>query len=719
LAETSSDDDNSDDNLLHEALEAFQVDWEYWQPEYLRMESDIDFSLGDQWPDVVKNQRMLDGRPCLTENRIDVSCIQVVNDIRQTRPAINVTPQDDTADVETAKILKGIVRNIEQQSNANNAYDTAVENSVRGGIGWIRVNTKYVDEASFDQDICIEAVENPFSVLLDSASRKLDGSDARRAFVFVDMPKDTFEALYPDAAPLSFDPDLEQKNWYSRSSNIVRVAEYFYKDEKKTKLYNTSVGALTAEQCKELGIPTEGLPERESTVTTIKWCKFNAQEILEKTEWVGKYIPIVPVYGKVVWSEGRRKSFSLTYQGRDPQMRYNIQLTAETEWTAMQPKAPWVAYDDQLTPAQAEQFSQSNVKNFAVLYHKKTYDKNDKLLPPPQRQPPPSGSPALMQQSQMAKDGIQATLGIFDASLGAAGNETSGRAIMARQSEGDNATFHFVDNLATSIRQVGIINVDLIPKVISTRQAARILGDDNEPSMVPLNQPVIQRGKKWVADPMGDKVIKLDAGKYDVSVSIGPSFATKRIEMTQTMTELFRAMPEMMKYAGDIYFRNSDFDGAQELAERAKMLLPPELKEDKPEQALLKKAQDQIQAMGQQLQQLDAKLKEKQDNQAFSNDLEMRKLDLQRDIDNQKLELERDRLKLETLKAQGDMTPEQTNAMLAAITDMHDNLMDVGQAVDALITAKEQEIQAQQMGMNPETSAQEPAVEIPQGAMLE
>lgn len=714
-----SDDDNSDDNLLHEALEAFQVDWEYWQPEYYRAESDIDFSLGDQWPDQVKAQRLQDMRPCLTENRIDVSCIQVVNDIRQTRPAINVTPQDDTADVETAKVLKGIIRNIEQQSSANTAYDTGVENSVRGGYGWIRVNTKYVDETSFDQEACIEAIENPFSVMIDSASRKLDGSDARRAFVFIDMPKDTFEAMYPDASPLSFDPDLEQKNWYSRSDNTVRIAEYFYKDEKKVKLYNTSVGALNGDQCKELGIPTEGLPERESTVTTIKWCKFNAQEVLEKTEWIGKYIPIVPVYGKVVWTEGRRKSFSLTYQGRDPQMRYNYHITAETEWTALQPKAPWLAYSNQLTPAQAEQFAQSNVKNFALLYHQPTYDENSgQLLPPPQRQAPPTGSPALMNQAMVAMDGIKATLGIFDASLGNAGNETSGRAILARQAEGDNATFHFVDNLATSIRQVGRILVDLIPKLYSTRTVARILGDDNEPEMVPINQKVIKQGKKFVADPMGNMMIKPDAGKYDVSVSIGPSYATKRQEMTQNMFELYKMAPQLLEATGDIFFRNLDWDGAQEIAERAKKILPPQFRDESPEQQQLLQAQQQMQAMGQQLQQLDAKLKEKQDNQTFSNELEMKKLELQNNIDNQKLEIERERLALETLKAQSEMTPEQTRAMLEAIMAMDENLKDVGQAVDALITAKEQEIQAQ-MGMSPEPTAPEPAVAIPDGAMLE
>lgn len=680
---------DGDDGLLAEAMAAFEVDWEYWQPEYARGEDDIDFSLGNQWPDQIRNSRQQDGRPCLTENRIDVSCIQVINDIRQTRPAISVLPNDDKADVETAKVLKGLVRNTEQLSNANIAYDTAIENSVRGGYGFIRINTQYTEELTFDQEAVIEAIENPFSVMIDSNSKKLDGSDARRAFVFIDMPKEEFEETYPDAAPLSFEPDLEQRNWYNRSDNTVRIAEYFYKDEEEVTIYNTPAGAVTEEEAKLLGLSTEGLPSRKTYICKIKWCKFNAQEILEETEWPGKFIPIVPVFGKVVWSEGRRKSFSLTYQGRDPQIRYNFLITAETEWTALQPKAPWIAYDDQMTPQQAQKFGESNIKNHAILFHKPTYDKAGNLLPPPQRQAPPTGSPAMMQQAMVAADGIKATLGIHDASLGQAGNETSGKAILARQAEGDNATFHFVDNLATSIRQVGRILIDLYPKIMKNKQVARILGDDDEPQMVPLNQPVQKQGKAYVADPNGQFKIAPDTGKYDVTVTVGPSYATKRQEMTQNMIEMFKMNPELMRYAADIFFRNSDWDGAQELAERAKKLLPPEIQDDAPEQQMLMQAQQQIQMMGQQLMQMEAKLKEKQDNQAIENELENKKIDLQHQIDQQKLDIEREKLVLETLKAQSEITPEQTKAMIAAIAEMDQNLRDVGAAVSMILDEAE------------------------------
>lgn len=690
--------DEADDKLLAEAMEAFQIDWDFWQPEYLRAESDQDFSLGDQWPAKIRSDREQEGRPCLTENRVDVSCIQVINDIRQTRPAINVLPCDDKADVEVARVLKGLIRNTEQQSNANNAYDQAVENSVRGGYGFIRVNLDYVNEMSFEQKPCIEAIANPFSVLMDSSILKLDGSDARRAFVFVDMPKDEFEAAYPDAAPVSFDPNLEQKHWYSRTDNVVRVAEYYYKEDTEITIVKTPAGVMKKDMAEKLfpGIIGQ-FPTRTTTETKIKWCKFNAQEILEKTEWIGKYIPIVPVFGKVVWTEGRRKSFSLTYQGRDPQIRYNFHITALTEYTALQPKAPWIAYDEQLTPQQVSQFTLSNIKNFPILFAKMTYDKAGNLIPLPQRAPPPTGSSAMTQEALMAMDGIKATLGIFDASLGNQGNETSGKAILARQAEGDNATFHFVDNLATSIRQVGRILIDLYPRLYSEKTIARILGDDDEPAMVPLNQPVIQQGKKFLPLPegmaqeniTGSYMLDLNAGQYDVVVTIGPSFASRRQEMQASMLELFRLNPTVFQGMADIYFRNSDFDGAQELAERAKKLLPPELREETPESAMLMQAQQQMQAMGQQLVQLEAKLKEKQDNQAVSNELENKKIDLQHQIDQQKLELEREKLALETLKAQGELTPVQVNAMLESIMAMDENLKDVGQAVSIILDGLE------------------------------
>jgi len=690
--------DEEDDELLAEAMAAFQIDWDYWQPEYLRAESDQDFSLGDQWPSKIRADREQDGRPCLTENRIDVSCIQVINDIRQTRPAINVLPCDDKADVDVARVLKGLVRNTEQQSNANNAYDQAVECSVRGGYGFIRVNLDYVNEMSFEQKPCIEAIANPFSVLMDSAILKLDGSDARRAFVFVDMPKDEFEAAYPDAAPISFDPNLEQKHWYSRGDNVVRVAEYYYKEDEEITIVKTPAGVMKKDIAEKMYPGLIGqFPTRTTTETKIKWCKFNAQEILEKTEWIGKYIPIVPVFGKVVWTEGRRKSFSLTYQGRDPQIRYNFHITALTEYTALQPKAPWIAYDEQLTPQQISQFTLSNIKNFPILFAKMMYDKAGNLLPLPQRAPPPSGSPAMAQEAMMAMDGIKATLGIFDASLGNKGNETSGRAILARQAEGDNATFHFVDNLGTSIRQVGRILIDLYPRLYSEKTIARILGDDDEPDMVPLNQPVQKQGKKFIPLPdgmaqenvTGSYMLDLNAGQYDVVVSIGPSFATRRQEMTQNMIELFKMNPALFQAAGDIFFRNSDWDGAQELAERAKKMLPPELKDESPEQAQLMQAQQKMMQMGQALEQMQAQLKEKQDNQAESNALENKKIDLQHQIDQQKLELDREKLALETLKAQGELNPQQVNAMLESIMAMDQNLKDVGQAVSIILDGLE------------------------------
>lgn len=701
MAEEIETPEDEDDELLAEAMAAFQIDYDYWQSEYQRAESDQDFSLGDQWPAKIRSDREQDGRPCLTENRIDVSCIQVINDIRQTRPAINVLPCDDKADIEVARVLKGLIRNTEQQSNANNAYDQAVECSVRGGYGFIRVNLDYVNEMSFEQKPCIEAITNPFSVLMDSGILKLDGSDAKRAFVFTDMPKEEFEELYPDAAPVSFDPNLEQKHWYSRGDNVVRVAEYYYKEDEEITIVKTPAGVMKKDIAEKLYPGLIGqFPTRTTTETKIKWCKFNAQEILEKTEWIGKYIPIIPVFGKVVWTEGRRKSFSLTYQGRDPQIRYNFHITALTEYTALQPKAPWIAYDEQLTPQQVSQFTLSNIKNFPILFAKMMYDKAGNLLPLPQRAPPPTGSPAMAQEALMAQAGIQATLGIHDPSLGKREGDQSGRAIMALQREGDNATFHFVDNLGTSIRHVGRILIDLYPRLLTEATIARILGDDGEADMVPLNQPVQKQGKKFVPlpqgvtqeNPTGSYMLDLNAGQYDVVVTIGPSFATRRQEMQQNMLELYKMNPSMFQATADIYFRNSDFEGAQELAERAKKMVPPELREETPEQAQLMQAQQKMMQMGQALEQMQAQLKEKQDNQAVSNELENKKIDLQHQIDQQKLELEREKLALETLKAQGELNPTQVNAMLESIMAMDENLKDVGQAVSHILDGIEQSL---------------------------
>lgn len=698
--EVDSIETEDDEAILDQAKERFRMASDYYSDEYDRAQSDQTFALGEQWPDAVRNQRQLDARPCLTENRLMAFVHQVVNDIRQARPAIKVSPVDDKADVETADVFKGMIRNIEVTSNAEDVYDTAAQNSVTCGYGWLLVRTKYENDQSFDQCIELERVLNPFSVMIDPFHRKKDGSDAEWGFVYDDIPRETFEEEYPDADPVPFESILASDNWCT--SDTIRVAEYFYKEYESRELVQLRDGTVSFSD--ELPVDMQGMVVNRRTVKfpTVKWCKLTGTQVLEETTWPGLYIPIVPVYGEEVWNDGRRRVYSLIHQARDPQMMYNFWLTANTETMAMQPRAPYIGAVGQFK-SRVNQWIASNNTNFAFLEYDPV-DYNGNLLPAPQRSAPPQGSPAMMNGMLQAADGIKATLGIYDASLGNRSNEQSGKAIEARQREGDNSTFHFIDNLGVAIRQVGLILVDLIPKVYPGPRIQRIIGDDGVEKNVPLNQPFGKNENNQLValqpgmQPTG--IYALDAGRYDVVVEVGPSYATKRQELVSVMLELAKADPRIMQVAPDIFFQNLDIPNSKELTKRVKSLVDPALLSDDPMAEKMQLAMQAVQELQGQLMQMDQELQAKENDTAEKNAIAKQKADTdtakaQADIEKTKAETAKllaDIATMQNESAQGQMA--SNDAMIALVntlSDLESRVNDVGAAVDIILASKEAE----------------------------
>lgn len=705
--EKSSEKDDvktGDDELISIAKKRFQECQEFYSEEYQRGKDDVDFLLGDtQWPDQVRAQRIKEGRPCLTENRLLPHVHQVINSIRQSRPAISVNPVDDKADIDTAKIYKGLIRNIEYTSGADNVYDTAAWNALTTGYGFIRINTQFIDYKSFDKEAQLLRVLNPFSVYLDKNSKEMDGSDAEYAFVYDDIDRDTFESQYPDADPVPFEDNEDCSD-----EDTVRIMEYYYKEYKTINIYLMPDGSVVEEG---EGDTTGYIDKRETTDCDIKWVKMTGREVLERTEWEGKYIPIIPVYGEEVWQNGKRKSFSLITQAKDVQQRYNYWLTASTEIIALQPKVPYVGLVGQFKTGAAK-WATANTSNHAFIEYDVVYDKaGNPIATPPQRQPAPMGSPAMFQEMMAAADGIKATLGMFNASLGQEAAAKSGKAILAQQAQGDNATFHFVDNLQSTLRHVGRCLVDLLPKIMSKPTIARILGDDDQPKLVPVNQLAIKKGKDYF--PVGkedgeEKYIDLNQGKYDVVCSVGASFQTKRQEMVAFFQELYRAMPQSAAYTADIFFKNLDIPEADVLSERMKALLPPEVKGDNPMQAQLAQAMSQIQAMNQAMGQMDEALKQKRAKDDAETQAELAKT--QADVEYKKAETAKIMAEIAQMQAQGlGITPEMVQEIVRTVTTLEAGLNDTAQAVDMILSHKEME----QATLPPEQTAMQNG-EIPQ-----
>jgi hypothetical protein len=564
-----------------------------------------------QWPaDVLQTRGSLQGqtinaRPCLTINKLPQHVHQVTNEQRMNRPGIKVIPADDKADVDMADVFNGVIRHIEYISDADVAYDTACENQVSYGEGYIRVLTEYCDDKSFDQDIKIGRIRNSFSVYMDPLIQDPAGADARWCFITEDIPKDEYERLYPDAAPISTLMSLgvgDQSIAQWIGENTIRIAEYFYIEYEKHTL-NLYPGNQTAFS----GTPEDkmlremfGKPirTREADRKKVKWCKINGYDILEERDWAGSYIPVVRVVGNEFEVDGQMYVSGLVRNAKDAQRMYNYWVSQEAEMLALAPKAPFIGYGGQFEGYE-QQWKTANTNNWPYLeVNPDVTDGQGAVLPLPQRAQPPMASSGLLQAKAGAAEDIKSATGQYNASLGMTSNERSGKAILARQREGDIGTYHYVDNLARAIRHIGRQLVDLIPKIYDTERIARIIGEDGEPSTVRMN-PMQEEPVKRIVDQEGtliEKIYNPGVGKYDVRVITGPGYATKRQEALESMAQLLQGNPQLWQVAGDLFVKNMDWPGAQDLAKRFKKTIDPKVLADEDDPALAA-ANQQMQAM--------------------------------------------------------------------------------------------------------------------------
>ena len=585
-------DDKDTKDILAEAKEAFDLAVDAERENRDRYDDDLRFSrMGEQWPEHIRQSREQEGRPCLTINKAQSFIRQVVNDARLNKPSIKVHPADSNADVETAKIINGLIRNIEYTSNADVAYDTAAECAASGGFGYFRIGLDYAHDDTFDLDITIDRVSNPLQVYGDPFSTAADSSDWNSAFVTELVPFKQFQKLYKGAEEVDWhgsDYSELESPWIE--DETVLVAEWWTREEVDREIVKLSNGVVvplaeleeidegTGASLLEL-LAVDGIMPEASRVTKtheVTQRTMTGAEVLKTEKWPGRFIPIVPVYGDEVDIAGKRHFKSLIHDAKDSQRMVNYWRTTSTELVALAPKTPFIGPEGAFE-TDANKWATANTDSHAFIQ----YDGQVA----PQRQAFAGPPAAAIQEALNASDDMKAIIGIYDASLGARSNETSGRAIMARQREGDVATFHFIDNLTRAIRHAGRIIIDLIPHVYDQPRIIRVLGEDSEPETKSVNQPtpdVDDRGNPRVDDagkPM-TRVYDLTAGKYDLTVSSGPSFTTRREEAAEQMMQLIQTFPAAAPVIGDLIAKNLDWPGAEEIAERLKKMLPEQLQDD-------------------------------------------------------------------------------------------------------------------------------------------
>ena len=592
----------TNEDILDAAKERFRNSLDSDKDEREQAYKDTCFAIdheGCQWPADIRTNRETDSppRPCLVLNKIPEKIDQVEGEFRQLRPSVKIRGVDSQADPKVAEILSGIVRHIEYNSNAHSeAYNTSHSSTLYSGRGAWRIDIEDAEEDPFIRDIKINRIPNVLTVYWDPASKKLDKSDSDYFFVTEEINRKNFKAEYPDEE-LGQDWEADAKTWEDwRTDEKIRIAEYWWREKEKRKFYRVrrEVEGQEPEEFttdEPIEFIDEVLEEKEVSVPKIKWCKMISNRILEGPHGhTGKYIPIIIEIGKEVNVSGQAKTRGMVRFAKEPQQMYNYWSSTATETYALAPKSPYLATSAMLHK-HLTQWNQANTKNYPFLLWEV-----DPKAPGlgPKRELPPQVSSAIAHELIRMEHDIMSSMGIYQASLGDEGQEKSGKAITARQRQGSIGSYTFTSNFQTALAYSTKILIDLIPKVYDTERILRIRGEDDTEKTVPINArpnaPFMQQGNNefspdLISEPrenVTEYVNDLSVGKYDVAVTIGPSYTTQREEAAAMLIDLVKAFPQIGMAAIDIIVANLDIPGSDELISRVKKMIPPELKDPEP-----------------------------------------------------------------------------------------------------------------------------------------
>lgn len=604
------------DKKLERAKRCFEQAKDDNSEQHSRMLEDMEFSNPanpQQWDIQTISERKLARRPYFTFDYTNQYIMQVVNDQRMNKPGVKVIPVGSDGDMKVAKVLEGLFRHIEYASRAGITYDTAIEQAARTGMGWIRVVTEVVDPETNEQEIRIKRVLDPRAVMINGSEP--DGSDATEGHVETVMTSADFKRQYPNAKKNKDD----KSGWYS--GDEVRVCEFFEVviTKKNRIIIETQEGRTTLgedeywEMVKTIGFQPKVVGNYMAEVKTVEWMKYCGEDILEESTFPSPYIPLIPVLGYEIWIEAQRYVCGMPRRMRDAQMAINVAKTAEAEMIMKSPKQPWIVSAPSV--ANYKQFWE-NADGNAPYLPWDPYDSELRQQPKPERLAPAQPSAGYLQMVQAGKEDLEASIGMYRANLGMSSNETSGKAINARQRQGSIANYHYVDNMARSIEHMGRVILSMIPVVYDTKRVIQTLGEDGSPDTMTLDpeqlDPALVKASQTVA-------INPNIGRYDVQVKVGPGYATLRQESAEMLTQVMQN-PAMAPIVGPIWAKMQDWPEADKIYRMLLSVAPPQVQEAAAEEGddqippqiamKFKQMQQQGQQAEQVIQQLMQKLQE-------------------------------------------------------------------------------------------------------------
>lgn len=620
------------DDILRNGKDRFNDASDSWQKIRQNALDDLKFYKGDQWSTDLQRTGSARKEPNLTVNRLPQFVKQVENELRQQQIAISVFPTDEIGSDETAQVFAGLIRDIERKSYASSAYIHAAGESgaMVPGFGFLKLKTQYASGKGFNQEIRIESPQDPFKIFPDGDAIEPDSSDANYWFEFDDLSVEAYMRAYPDSEMATLDllvPAASLSKWVGGDG--IRVVKYWYKEEMESieylmedgttehniGIYNPNDEEAEREETREAGYK-EGdeaqepktqkavLRTRSIINTKIKWAIFNGVEVLERGEWADSEFPFVSIYGPTLIVDGDRDIRGIIRHSKDSQKMLNYMASSAVRRIGSANKAPWIV-DITSVKGYEKQWSTANTENWSMLPYNSIDPNNpQRSLPPPQRADQTGQIVDLLQAAQKFENDLKATVGIYDAGLGATPNDQSGVAIKTLAQQGQNSNYHFSDALQRAIQRLGYLAIRLIPKIYDTPRVVRIIGADSTEKIVKVNQIFVENGQQ--------KEHQLSDGEYGVSVSAGPAYATRKSQALDQIIKLVGNDPAVMPFIQDILVGELDFDKAQVIQDRLKKLLmmkaPGLIDDNETKQPLPPQAQAAMTQQSQMIQQLSQEL---------------------------------------------------------------------------------------------------------------
>lgn len=661
---------SSQEEFLEDMRKEYQADLDFDKKNREEALEDKKFAAGEQWDPVVLEERK--GLPCLVINNIPQFTAQLTGDWRESRKAIKVLPSNDE-DTDVAEIRGDLIRSIESESRADRVYTSSFESLVECGDGAFRVNVEYSRDDVFDQDIRLNSIEDCLSVVWDRYSVDPTAKDARRVYVDDRIPAKEFERKWPDLTPDALDSgeemmgDLGAEGWLDEES--YKITEYWRLIERRQTMALFPNGKMFQidDDNYDILVEQNGTPIR----TRETWCTYAQMHICTgfailsgPFEYKLNRLPIIRMAGRVTNVGGRRIRYGLVRFMKDPARLKNFWRSIGAEQLGYAPKAKWIA------PASAvegreDTFRKAHLTRDPLLVY------NDDAEAPPTLIPPPPVEASILNEAAVNAQDMKDVTGIHDASLGIKSNEVSGRAINARQREGDIAALTFYDNANAAVLEAGDVINQLIPQIYDGTRIVRTIGEDEQVKFVNLN------------DPMNPDSIDMSVGKFDVALSTGTSYTTKRQEAAQAMMEAIQVWPDLMGIAGDIVAKAQDWPGADKLAERLKKTIPPQFLDDDEEGGLG--------ITPEQLQELQMVLQQAQ--------MELQELKTDRSLEEKKLLIDGYNADTQRIRALSDHEVDNTKTNLDAIK----TLVEGAKATDEL-DLKRDEISTRREGSSASNS---------------